>query len=47
MPEIVSAMRVVDAMDRSCESGNWEAVSTTASAAQTAAGERGTEGAGA
>ena len=47
MPEIVSAMRVVDAMDRSCESGNWEAVSTTASAAQAAAGERGTEGAGA
>jgi predicted dehydrogenase len=47
MPEIVSAMRVVDAMDRSCESGNWEAVSTAASAAQAAAGERGTEGAGA
>jgi predicted dehydrogenase len=47
MREIVSAMRVVDAMDRSCESGNWEAVSAAASAARTAAGERGTEGAGA
>jgi predicted dehydrogenase len=47
MREIVSAMRVVDAMDRSCASGNWEAVSTAASAAQAAAGERGTEGAGA
>jgi hypothetical protein len=27
MTEVVSAMRVVEAMDRSCESGNWEAVS--------------------
>jgi predicted dehydrogenase len=47
MREIVSAMRVVDAMDRSCESGNWEAVSDAASAARTAAGQRGAEGAGA
>jgi predicted dehydrogenase len=43
--EIVSAMRVVEAMDRSCDSGGWEAVSTAVSA--TAAGERGKEGAGA
>jgi len=47
MREIVAAMRVVDAMDRSCDSGNWEAVSAAASAARAAAGERGTEGAGA
>ena len=47
MREIASAMRVVEAMDRSCESGNWEAVSAAASAARAAAGERGTEGAGA
>jgi hypothetical protein len=32
-------------MDRSCDSGGWEAVSTEASAAAT--GERGAEGAGA
>ena len=42
--EIVSAMRVVDAMDCSCESGVWEAVSAETSSA--AAGERGPEGAG-
>jgi predicted dehydrogenase len=47
MREIVAAMRVVDAMDRSCDSGNWEAVSAAESAARAAAGERGTEGAGA
>lgn len=45
MREIVSAMRVVEAMDRSCESGGWEAVSAEATAA--AAGEHGAEGAGA
>jgi predicted dehydrogenase len=45
MREIVSAMRVVEAMDRSCDSGGWEAVSAEASAAAT--GERGAEGAGA
>lgn len=45
MHEIVSAMRVVEAMDRSCDTGRWEAVSAEASAA--AAGERGAEGAGA
>ena len=43
--EIVSAMRVVEAMDRSCESGGWETVSAEASAAT--AGERGAKGAGA
>ena len=45
MRQVVSAMRVVDAMDRSCESGDWEAVSAEAFAATT--GERGAEGAGA
>jgi hypothetical protein len=45
MREIVSAMRVVEAMDRSCDSGGWEAVSAERSAAQAAAGERETEGA--
>jgi predicted dehydrogenase len=44
MREIVSAMRVVEAMDRSCDSGSWEAVSAEASAAT---GEGGAEGAGA
>lgn len=43
MREIVSAMRVVEAMDHSCDSGGWEAVSAEASAAAT--GERGAEGA--
>jgi predicted dehydrogenase len=33
MTEVVSAMRVVEAMDRSCESGNWEAVSAPVAAA--------------
>jgi predicted dehydrogenase len=47
MREIVSAMRVVEAMDRSCDSGRWEAISAEASAARAAAGERGAEGAGA
>ena len=32
MREIVSAMRVVEAMDRSCESGSWETVPTPATA---------------
>ena len=45
MREIVSAMRVVEAMDRSCDSGGWEAVSAGAPAAAT--GERDAEGAGA
>ena len=45
MHEIVSVMRVVEAMDRSCDSGGWEAVSAAASAAAT--GPRGAEGAGA
>ena len=45
MREIVSAMRVVEAMDRSCDSGGWEAASVEASA--TATGERGAEGVGA
>jgi predicted dehydrogenase len=43
--EIVSAMQVVEAMDRSCDSGGWEAVSAERSAAQAAAGKRETEGA--
>jgi predicted dehydrogenase len=47
MREIVAAMRVVDAMDRSCDSGSWEAVSAAEFAARAVAGERGTEGAGA
>src|SRR5919107_738802 len=46
MREIVAAMRVVDAMDRSSDSGSWEAVSAAESAARAVAGERGTEGAG-
>jgi hypothetical protein len=41
MHEIVSVMRVVEAMDRSCDFGSWEAVSAAATR------ERGTEGAGA
>jgi predicted dehydrogenase len=45
MREIVSTMHVVDAMDRSCDSGGWEAVSAEAST--TAASERASEGAGA
>ena len=45
MREIVSTMHVVDAMDRSCDSGGWEAVS--AEATTTAASERGSEGTGA
>jgi predicted dehydrogenase len=44
--EIVSAMRVVEAMDRSCDSGGWEAVSSAEASAATT-GERGAEGAGA
>jgi predicted dehydrogenase len=47
MGEIVSAMRVVEAMDRSCDSGGWEKVSAEPSAARAATGERGAEGAGA
>jgi predicted dehydrogenase len=46
MREIVSAMRVVEAMDRSCDSEGWEAVSAESSTAQAATGERGAEGAG-
>ena len=45
MREIVSAMRVIEAMDRSCDSGGWETVAAEASTAT--AGERGPEGAGA
>ena len=44
MREIVSAMRVVEAMDRSCDSGVWEAVSRAAAGGT---GERGAQGAGA
>jgi predicted dehydrogenase len=47
MREIISAMRVVEAMDRSFDSGNWEVVSAESSTAQAATGERGAEGAGA
>jgi predicted dehydrogenase len=48
MREIVSAMRVVEALDRSCDSGGWEAVDDSADTAQAAAlDERGVEGAGA
>lgn len=48
MREIVSAMRVVEAMDRSCGSGGWEAVPEEPSVTQAAAGEtRGAKGAGA
>ncbi|MDQ4107139.1 MAG: Gfo/Idh/MocA family oxidoreductase [Actinomycetota bacterium] len=42
MREVVSAMRVIDAMDRSCDSGNWEMVSAEAPPATTI--ERGAEG---
>jgi predicted dehydrogenase len=48
--EIVSAMRVVEAMDRSCETGHWEAVEDTvpgASESRAAASESGAGGAGA
>jgi predicted dehydrogenase len=48
--EIVSAMRVVEAMDRSCETGRWEAVEDAvpgASESRAVAGESGTGGAGA
>jgi hypothetical protein len=42
--EIVSAMRVVAAMDRSCDSGRWEAVEETMSGgpSESRAAERGT-----
>jgi predicted dehydrogenase len=41
--QVVSAMRVVDAMDRSCDSGDWEAVSADAPPTTTVEGgaERG------
>ena len=45
--EVVSAMRVVEAMDRSCDSGAWEAVSSAEASVAGATGERGAEGAGA
>ncbi len=45
--EIVSAMRVVEAMDRSSESGGWESVSTEAPTAQAVTGGSGAEGVGA
>jgi predicted dehydrogenase len=45
MEQVVSAMQVVDAMDRSCDSGDWEAVSANVPPATTVEG--GTEGAGA
>src|ERR671916_508728 len=41
--DIVSTMRVVDAMDRSCETGSWERVGDATGATATA-GERGTGG---
>jgi predicted dehydrogenase len=44
MEQVVSAMRVVDAMDRSCDSGDWEAVSADVPPATTVEG--GAEGAG-
>jgi predicted dehydrogenase len=48
MREIVAAMRVVDAMERSCASGNWEMVSAQAPAARSAVtGERDAGGTGA
>jgi predicted dehydrogenase len=47
MAEIVSAMRVVEAMYRSCDSGGWETVSAESSTAQAATGGSGAEGAGA
>jgi predicted dehydrogenase len=43
--QVVSAMRVVDAMDRSCDSGDWEAVAADVPPATTV--ERSAEGAGA
>jgi predicted dehydrogenase len=43
--QVVSAMRVVDAMDRSCDSGDWEAVAADVPPATTVEG--GAEGAGA
>ena len=43
--EFVSAMQVVEAMERSCDSGSWEAVSEAAPSA--VAGQGGAEGAGA
>jgi predicted dehydrogenase len=43
--QVVSAMRVVDAMDRSCDSGDWEAVSADVPPATTVKGSA--EGAGA
>jgi predicted dehydrogenase len=48
--EIASAMRVVEAMDRSCETGRWEAVEdkvSRMSEPRAVAGESGTGGAGA
>jgi hypothetical protein len=50
--EIVSAMRVVAAMDRSCDSGRWEAVGDMVpggppTSGATSTGERGTRGASA
>lgn len=45
--EIVSAMRVVEAMDRSSDSGVWETVPAEPPTAQAATGERGAEGGGA
>jgi predicted dehydrogenase len=45
MTEIVSARRVVDAIDRSCDSGDWEAVSADVPPATTVEG--GAEGVGA
>ena len=45
--EIVSAMRVIEAMDRSSESGGWESVSNEAPTARAATGRSGAEGVGA
>ena len=42
--EIVSTMRVVDAMDRSCDSGRWEAVEETVSAGPATSGAAGAGG---
>ncbi len=47
LQKIVSAMRVVDAMDRSCGSESWEVVSVPHSAAGATPGVRDTEGEGA
>jgi predicted dehydrogenase len=41
--DIVSTMRVVDAMDRSCDTGLWETVENSAGAAA-ATGDRGIRG---